>query len=95
MTTRFVVSYDISDTKIRSRISRILEEFGERIQFSVFECDLSPEQHANLMSKLKAQSLLKEQKDCKISFYRVEPHLIKAIRRIGKKPILDREVIII
>ena len=33
----FVVTYDISNNKLRTRISRLLENNGERIQESVFE----------------------------------------------------------
>lgn len=92
---RYIISYDIADTAIRNRLSRILEEFGERVQFSVFECDLSPDQYSNLLSKLKAASLLKGIKGYKVFFYKVEPHLTKGIKRVGSKPVIDREVIIL
>lgn len=36
-----VVSYDISDTKLRTKFSKFLEKFGHRIQYSVFEIDTS------------------------------------------------------
>jgi len=91
---RYIVSYDVVDTAVRNRLSRILEEFGERVQFSVFECELSPDQYSNLISKLKTASLLKDVKGCKISFYKVEPHLVKKIRRVGSRPVIDREVMI-
>src|SRR3989344_6473002 len=91
---RYIVSYDVVDTAVRNRLSRILEEFGERVQFSVFECELSPDQYSNLISKLKTASLLKDVKGCKISFYKVEPRLVKKIRRVGSRPVIDREVMI-
>lgn len=31
-----IVSYDISDDKLRARFSRFLENFGYRLQYSVF-----------------------------------------------------------
>ncbi len=31
-----LVSYDISDTKTRTKFSKFLERYGERIQYSVF-----------------------------------------------------------
>lgn len=92
---RYIISYDVSDTRIRSRLSKILEGFGERVQYSVFECNLSRDQYSNLLAKLQAQSLLKERKSCKISLYKVEPHLISKIRRVGAKPLIDQEVILI
>ena len=33
-----VVAYDISDDKTRTRLHKTLRRFGERVQFSVFEC---------------------------------------------------------
>ena len=32
-----LVSYDISETKVRSKFSKYLQKFGRRIQLSVFE----------------------------------------------------------
>ena len=37
-----IVTYDISNTKLRSKFSRFLEKFGHRLQFSVFEIKNSP-----------------------------------------------------
>ncbi len=39
-----VVSYDISDNKRRERLRKSLLMFGNPIQFSVFECDLTRRQ---------------------------------------------------
>ena len=32
-----IVSYDISDTKLRTKFSKFLEKYGRRLQYSVFE----------------------------------------------------------
>lgn len=39
-----VVSYDIVDTKKRTKLAKKLLNFGARVQYSVFECDLSKKQ---------------------------------------------------
>lgn len=36
-----VISYDISDDKLRTRFSKYLQRFGHRLQYSVFEIDNS------------------------------------------------------
>ncbi len=36
-----VVSYDIVDTKMRTRLAKKLLNFGTRVQYSVFECSLT------------------------------------------------------
>lgn len=37
----YVISYDISNDKIRTKIAKELENYGRRVQFSVFECRIS------------------------------------------------------
>ena len=37
----FLICYDISNTKLRSKIAKYLEAFAIRIQYSVFICDVS------------------------------------------------------
>lgn len=37
-----LISYDISDDKLRTQFSNYLKKFGNRLQYSVFEIDNSP-----------------------------------------------------
>lgn len=48
-----VVSYDISNDKLRTRFSKYLSKFGHRLQYSVFEIDNSPRIIDNMVSDLK------------------------------------------
>jgi CRISPR-associated protein Cas2 len=41
---KYVVAYDIADDGRRNRVARFLEGWGRRVQKSVFECELSPEE---------------------------------------------------
>lgn len=36
----YIISYDVSDNKKRNKVAKILEEYGERMQYSVFVCYL-------------------------------------------------------
>jgi len=36
-----LISYDISDDKLRTKFAKYLQKFGHRIQYSVFEIDNS------------------------------------------------------
>ncbi|GAA1843803.1 hypothetical protein GCM10009836_23950 [Pseudonocardia ailaonensis] len=38
---RFLIAYDIADPKRLRRVCKTMEEYGERLQYSVFICDLS------------------------------------------------------
>ena len=40
---RFIICYDITDDSLRAKIVKILEDYGERIQYSVFEFNLTKE----------------------------------------------------
>ncbi|MFA6011016.1 MAG: CRISPR-associated endonuclease Cas2 [Desulfobacteraceae bacterium] len=34
----YLVSYDIPDDKRRTRLAKAIKDFGDRVQYSVFEC---------------------------------------------------------
>ena len=48
----FLVSYDISDDKRRTGVSRTLEGYGDRVQYSVFFCDLNSREAIMLQTQL-------------------------------------------
>lgn len=48
-----IVTYDIDDDKVRNRASKILEDYGVRVQESVFECNLDSAKYAELLQRLK------------------------------------------
>ena len=50
-----LLSYDISDNKLRTHFSKFLEKFGHRIQYSVFEIDNSPKMLDNVILKIRSR----------------------------------------
>ena len=48
----YVISYDISNDRARSKIADEIENYGRRVQYSVFECEISDEQLKKLYSRL-------------------------------------------
>ncbi len=50
--TRFLVCYDISHPKRLRRVAKVLEGYGSRLQFSVFECPLDKQRLAEVRTKL-------------------------------------------
>ncbi|RME69710.1 MAG: CRISPR-associated endonuclease Cas2 [Verrucomicrobia bacterium] len=50
--TRYLVSYDIADPRRLRRVARIVEGFGVRLQYSVFECALDDTRLARLKAAL-------------------------------------------
>lgn len=47
-----LVSYDIVDDRRRAKTSRLLLAFGDRVQRSVFECNLDEKELQKLVKKL-------------------------------------------
>lgn len=92
---RITISYDITKNKKRTKLVKILEEFGQRVQYSIFEFELTPAQYVNLMKKLKEKGYLnkdKEYPDDSINVYYFDDDTSKKIKRYGKKePVIDRE----
>lgn len=48
-----LLSYDISDNKLRTRFSKYLTKFGHRIQYSVYEIDNSDRVLENIMLNIE------------------------------------------
>lgn len=49
-----VVSYDISDDRKRTKVMKILRDYGSHVQYSVFECRLNKHQINQLKKLLKS-----------------------------------------
>lgn len=47
-----LVAYDIADHKRLARVARICEDFGVRVQYSVFECRLEDDEFTDFWLKL-------------------------------------------
>ncbi len=48
-----LISYDISDDKLRNKFSKFLIKYGRRLQYSVFEIDNSKRMLNNIMCEIK------------------------------------------
>jgi CRISPR-associated protein Cas2 len=61
-----VVTYDIVDDRRRERVASELANFGERVQYSVFECHLTLAQVQELQQRL---DLLLVQSEDRVRYY--------------------------
>lgn len=78
---RLVVTYDISDDKIRNRVYRILEKYGAWKQYSIFELEITAVQRVELEDDINAEI---ESTD-KVRIYSLCDRCIKNIVDIGQK----------
>jgi CRISPR-associated protein Cas2 len=51
-TSFYVITYDIPSDRRRTKVANTLEDYGERVQYSVFEANLTARQFARLKKKL-------------------------------------------
>lgn len=75
-----VISYDISDDRRRVKIAKTLEDYGTRVQYSVFECRLLPPELERLKRLLK--TYLRESQDS-IRIYFVAADDVGRIQILG------------
>lgn len=61
MRHRYVVAYDVSDPKRLRRVHRKLKGFGDPLQYSVFQCDLSDTEKLLMVGEVVA--LINEAED--------------------------------
>ncbi len=76
----YLISYDIPDDKRRSKVAKLLEGHGIRVQYSVFECDLS---HANYAQLRRAMEYLLNHEEDNLRVYRMCASCTDHIERIG------------
>lgn len=82
----YVVVYDIPCDKRRQRVSDLLTGYGQRVQYSVFECFLSTAKYNELRSRLRKR--IKSSEDS-VRFYPLSSHTIGGIETWGGPPVLE------
>jgi CRISPR-associated protein Cas2 len=63
-----LVSYDIPNDRRRTQLAHTLKDFGERVQYSVFECRLDDDQLDHLRSRI---AKLVEPEEDSVRLYRL------------------------
>jgi CRISPR-associated protein Cas2 len=88
-----LVSYDVQVTspggarRLR-RIGRACQDYGQRVQFSVFEIEIPPDQWVALRSRLLGEI----DASCdSLRFYFLGSNARRRIEHVGAKPVADLE----
>ncbi len=77
----WIICYDTPSDKRRRKIVKIMESYGQRAQYSVFECDITDREQITLEGKLS--KVVGEDED-DIRFYPLNQADIKRVRTLGK-----------
>ncbi|MDR3272193.1 MAG: CRISPR-associated endonuclease Cas2 [Flavobacteriaceae bacterium] len=81
-----VIAYDVADDKRRSRIVKILEKYGVRVNYSVFECMFTENQF------LKVQQMLEEKMSKKEDTIIYYPVCVNCFTKIVYQPTQKKTV---
>jgi CRISPR-associated protein Cas2 len=88
-----LISYDVSfedpgRQKRLRRIAKACRDYGQRVQYSVFECVVDPAQWTRLKNRLLNE--MDESKDS-LRFYYLGANWKRKIEHVGAKPAYDPE----
>lgn len=75
----YIVTYDIRDDKRLRKVFKLCKGYGEHLQYSVFECDLSKAEKADMESRLSDVINLK---DDQVLFIDLGPTSLRGERTI-------------
>jgi CRISPR-associated protein Cas2 len=81
---RYLVSYDISDDKRRTTTFNTLRNFGDHAQYSVFICELTNRELAQLRGLLTAAVHAKEDQVLILDLGKAASPLTQLLECIGK-----------
>lgn len=90
---RFLICYDIGDDTIRSKVVKILENYGARVQYSVFEFNLNPAKILEMKHKLLKKKLI-DRKWINFTIYPLCENCYHKVERFGDSKILDEKTIV-
>ena len=77
----YLISYDITNDRIRGKIAKELSGYGQRVQYSVFECRITEPQYRELYQKLVA--LMQEEEEGNIRIYNICGKCEQKLNTIG------------
>ena len=92
-----LVTYDVNTknkegrSRLR-RVAKVCENFGQRVQNSVFECLLSPAEWVAVRSRLQKAADLNEDS---LRFYFLGKNWQRRVEHLGAKPTYDPEGVLL
>lgn len=86
-----LISYDIPQNRRRTKVMKLLEGFGEHVQYSVFECRLEDPQVDDLRRRLKRLAT----KEDSIRLYFVGQGDVQRIEVLGFGSVIGERIFII
>lgn len=93
----YVISYDISSDRLRTKVAKLLEGYGVRVQYSVFECRITVNRF-NYLYKQIVNLTGKKEETC-VRIYSLcencEQKIVTIGKPLGELASLDTDVVVI
>jgi len=83
-----VLVYDVPDDKRRTRLRKTLLRFGTPVQYSVFECDLTPRELRRMAQAVRA--VIKQHED-NVRYYQLCRSCAQSAEVFGGRPLTERK----
>ncbi len=80
-----VIAYDISNDKRRNKVAKLLLDYGNRVQYSVFEAELTKELLDELIRRVKPYI---NEKEDSLRIYKICNRCLEQITLIGNAELL-------
>lgn len=86
-----LVTYDVSTLeeggrKRLRRVAKACQDFGQRVQFSVFEIEVDPAQWTKLKARL--EEIIRPEHDS-LRYYYLGSNWARRVEHVGAKPAID------
>jgi CRISPR-associated protein Cas2 len=75
---KYVVAYDISNDKRRTKLSDLLGTYGVRVNYSVFEIELSEAKREKLLLEIEQKKLIHKKYDTLRFYHLCENCVVKS-----------------
>ena len=92
---RFLVTYDVANDKRRDRVHRVLLDFGDWIQFSVFICDLTDRERVQLRGRLDERINHREDQILTIDLGLADRDHDQVVAALGREFVLPGRVVVV
>lgn len=87
-----VIGYDCSDDKRRNRVSKILMDYGNRVQYSVFEAEVTQELLNEMAARIR--KVIDPDEDS-VRIYKVCPGCLREVKLLGKAKLERAQEVIV
>ncbi|MGE4456982.1 MAG: CRISPR-associated endonuclease Cas2 [Arcobacteraceae bacterium] len=82
---RYVVAYDISNDKRRKKLADLLDGYGTRVNYSVYEIELNATKYKKLLNEIEEKKLLHKKYDS-IRLYHICENCLPKCSELSNAP---------